>query len=44
MQIKPIVTAVGRLLQPKSGERHICHIIQVALNGAVTTILKEEYF
>lgn len=37
---KSPVTAVGRILKPKSTEPRIHHVIKVAADGTVTTLIK----
>lgn len=39
---RPVVTAVGRLLQPKNGEPRRYHRIQVDADGKVTTVVKRD--
>jgi hypothetical protein len=36
---RPVVTAVGRLLQPKNGEPRRYHRIQVDAEGKATTVV-----
>ena len=36
---RPVVTAVGRRLQPKHGEPQRHHVISVAANGQVRTVI-----
>lgn len=36
---KPEVTAVGRLLKAKSGQKHVCKVIAVNDAGQVRTII-----
>lgn len=38
--MKPIVTAVGRILKPKGTEPRIHHVIRVAPDGTVRTLIK----
>lgn len=39
--MKPIVTAVGRLLKPKGNEPRIYKVIAVKPNGTVKTVVNE---
>lgn len=38
--MKPVVTAVGRVLTPKSGEQRIHHVIKVKPDGTAKTVLR----
>lgn len=38
---KPEVTAVGRLLKPRNGERHVYKVIAVNDDGEVRTVIEE---
>ena len=38
--MKPVVTAVGRLLKPKGNEPRIYHVIAIKPDGTVRTLIK----
>ncbi len=39
--MKAEITAVGRLLKPKAGERHLHKVIAVRLDGTVKTVISK---
>jgi len=39
--IKPVTTAVGRLLKPKGGEPRIHRVIAIKSDGSVKTIIRK---